>query len=69
MSRLLEQLRPELDATGLPWTTYAGTKHLKLYVGARMVGILPLKGRAPERSRRAFQNTVAQIRRAARELQ
>ncbi|MFC3724426.1 hypothetical protein [Neoaquamicrobium sediminum] len=65
---LLSTLRPELDATGLPWSTSVGTKHIKLYLGARLVGILPHNNRASDRDRRAHLNIRAQIRRAARDM-
>lgn len=63
---LLATLRPELEATGMPWSTATGSKHIKLYVGTRLVGILPLKDRGSSRSKRAALNIRAQIRRAAK---
>lgn len=62
----LQHLTPTLIATGLPWHAKQGTKHTKIYVRGRLVGIVPQKG--SESSGRAMLNVRAQIRRAARGL-
>lgn len=63
---ILATLRPELEATGLPWSTAVGTKHIKLYIGRRLVGVIPLKDKGSTRSKRAVLNVRAQICRAAK---
>lgn len=65
MNRTLDLLRPDLDATGLPWRTCMGKKHIKIFVDSRMVGILPRDARGVHDGR-ALLNVRAQIRRAAR---
>ena len=44
-----------------------GGRHIKLYIGAKLVGIHPMSGKNPEVGRGAL-NVVSQIKRAAREL-
>lgn len=67
---MLDAIKKDLDATGLPWRIEEGKKHLKLRLGRRMVGILPIKGKRGDMSqdRRAYLNVRSQIRRAASEL-
>ena len=67
MKRVMEVLRPELEASGLPWSIDNGGKHLKLRLGGRLIGVLP-KGSSHTQDPRATKNLVAQIRRAAREM-
>lgn len=57
-----------MEATGLPWQVERGSRHLKLWVADRMVGILPKDGGRRTGSPNAMRNIAAQIRRAAREL-
>lgn len=53
----------ELQEQGLPWTIDQGSRHLKLRVCGKFVGILPL-GNGSQKGR-ATRNVVSQIRRAA----
>lgn len=66
--RLPPEIERELEACGLPWTVDKGKKHHKIRVAGRMVGILPLNGKVQTSNKTPIKNTVAQIRRAAKEL-
>jgi hypothetical protein len=61
-----KEIQEALDATGLPWEVISGSRHFKIVLAGRMVGIL---GRRCVNVGRAEANTVAQIRRAARAVQ
>lgn len=62
MCRLPPKVQAALDETGRPWTVEHGSKHRKIKVAGRLVGILPLgRHRNPDR---AEKNIIAQIRRA-----
>lgn len=68
MTRLNKIIEAELQATGLPWEAERGSRHIKLRLAGKFVGILPLKGDGSSgRGARANANVVSQIRRAARE--
>lgn len=54
-----------LDETGLPWRVEPGRKHRKIFVGEKMIGVVPLKGTG-NRNGGDNLNIVAAIRRAAR---
>lgn len=56
----------ELQRTGLPYSLEPGSKHIRIKLRDKLVGIYPLNGRAKEG--RAMKNVISQIRRAAREL-
>jgi hypothetical protein len=64
---LLEQ---ELDGCGLPWRLEQGGRHVKLVVGERLAGIMPMgaKASATDKDRRAVMNLRAQVRRVVKEL-
>lgn len=64
--KLKRMMKVALEETGLPWSLEPGGKHLKIILGGRLAGILPLCGRS--NTNRSELNTRAQIRRIAREL-
>jgi hypothetical protein len=58
-----------LEATGLPYELEVGGCHFKIKLNGRLVGILSKSGASHAYGiSRAHKNTVAQIRRAAREM-
>lgn len=63
--RIDRRVREALEETGLPWMVVHGKRHLKLYVGDQLAGILPLSGKDTEHGK-ALLNTISQIRRVAR---
>jgi ATP-dependent protease HslVU (ClpYQ) peptidase subunit len=65
--RLSKDVQRALDECGQPWRIDKGSRHLKIIVNEKFVGILPIKGSGP--AIRADKNIVAQIRRAAKGLQ
>lgn len=68
--RLDKQIEIELQKTGLPWDAERGSRHIKIRLAGRFVGILPHKGSGnSSRGERGNANVIGQIRRAARELQ
>lgn len=67
MTKIPDEIVAALDATGLPWEVDNGSRHAKLRLCGRLVGILP-RGRASFPNPRATLNTITQIRRAVREL-
>jgi hypothetical protein len=60
--RITAEVRAALEAKGLPWAIEQGTKHHKIKINGRLVGIMP-RGRGTDRDR-AQKNIIAQIRRA-----
>jgi len=69
MRRVPKEIEYELNTTGLPWGVELGGKHVKIKLAGRLVGILPLNGRNIQQTNSVpMKNTIAQIRRAAREL-
>lgn len=62
----LAPIEAELRATGLPWVIERGARHHKIKLTGRLVGIAPGTGR--DTYPRALKNVLAQIRRAAREM-
>lgn len=64
----VEQLRPELDATGLPWRTETGKRHIKLYLCDRMILVLS-NGTPKDGGSRDLKNSRATIRRFARNME
>jgi hypothetical protein len=66
--RLPQEIQTGLDTSGLPWGLEKGTKHYKLRVAGRMVGILPQNGKFQTTDKTAIKNTISQIRRAVRDL-
>lgn len=61
------KLEEALCATGLPWATEDGSKHYKIKLAGRLVGIYP-KGKAKTAEKRSLLNTISQVRRAAQEI-
>jgi hypothetical protein len=66
--RLPKEVTRTLDATGLPWHVEGGTKHYKIIMADRIVGVYP-QGTIRESKGRPVLNLVARIRRTAREMQ
>jgi hypothetical protein len=64
--KILEEIRPDLEALGLAWTVENGAKHYKLRIEGRLVSVMSRGPRIAER--REIANTRARIRRLAREL-
>jgi hypothetical protein len=62
-------VREALEATGLPWSLETGSKHTKIKLHGRLVGILNRTERDVGRGRKAQLNTVRQIKAAAREIE
>ena len=58
-----DALRAALEASGMPWRTEPGTKHVKVYIGDRMVTVFSY-GRRRDRGEITRKN-VAEIRRFA----
>lgn len=66
--RLDPEVTRALDATGKPWRTVNGGRHVKLFVDDRLVGILPRGGRATDNAAsRSKMNLLAQIRRVGQD--
>jgi hypothetical protein len=65
--RLPAELREALDKTGLPWGIENGTRHNKIRLAGRLVGVYP-HGRKHEADKRALFNTISQVRVTARLL-
>jgi hypothetical protein len=63
--KILDEIRPDLDALGLPWSVQNGSKHFKLYVCGRLVTVMSRSPRIAEL--REIENTRARIRRVMRE--
>lgn len=65
--KIPREVQAELDGCGQPWSLERGSRHLKIIVGGRFVGIMPANGKINESNRRATLNIAAQIKRAGRE--
>jgi hypothetical protein len=65
--RLPKEVTRTLDETGLSWRVEGGTKHYKIRMAGRIVGVYP-QGTVKESNGAALRNMVARIRRTAREL-
>lgn len=61
--QISEELREELDRSGVPWRVERGKKHDKLFVGNRMVQALT---RGYGEYARSNRNATAVVRRAVR---
>lgn len=66
MLKLDKNIRGALDATGLPWAVETGSKHYKIRLAGRLVGVFSM-GKNTQPSH-AIHNTVSNIRRLEREL-
>jgi hypothetical protein len=62
-----KRLKAELEKTGLPWSIETGGRHYKVKLDGKLAAIFP-RGNASERKRRSLLNTIAQVRRTAREI-
>lgn len=56
----------ELEKCGLPWRIDMGGRHVKLFVGNKLAGVMP-RGATANRHDRVTLNVRAQIRRIVRE--
>lgn len=65
--KLNVKVKQALNATGIPWEIETGSKHFKVRLGGRLVGIYP-QGKKTEASQHANANLLANIKRLAREL-
>jgi hypothetical protein len=59
-----KEVEQALEETGLPWEIEEGSRHRKIKVAGRLVGILPHKARG--QGGRGQRNVIAQIRRAGK---
>lgn len=57
-----------LRSSGLPWKVEQGSRHQKIVLAGRLVGIWPNTYRHRNSPGRAYQNLRAQLRRAVKEL-
>jgi hypothetical protein len=65
---LPDRVRDALDETRLPWELELGSKHWKIKLAGKLVGIVPKSKKMHDASDRPIKNTIAQIRRAAKEI-
>lgn len=65
MRHIPREIQDELDRLPAPWRTEPGRRHIKIFVGDRLAGILPWGSHRESRHRRELMNTRAQLRRAA----
>lgn len=65
--KLDPKVRKALEETDLPWAIETGSKHYKVRLGGRLVGVYP-HGKKTEGSQHANANLLANIKRLAREL-
>ena len=66
MNRDLQQIVRELEQSGVPHKIEKGTRHLKIFVGGKLAGILP-KRSSKTSNIRAQLNVRAQVRRAIKD--
>jgi hypothetical protein len=59
-------IRRELEISGLPWRIDPGKKHDKLFIGNRLVMVLPRSKKRPDPGSYARNNARANVRRAIR---
>ena len=69
-SPLIREMKDYLDGLGCPFSIEMGKKHHKIKVGGRLVGVLPITGRADqsEAGRRATLNIKSRARQVAQEV-
>lgn len=67
MTKIDRKVAEALAATGIPWRAERGARHIKLFLGSRLIGILPHNGKFKESEPWAGKNLLAQIRRAGRD--
>ena len=61
------RVKAALEEAGVPYELELGGRHRKVRLAGRLAGILPRSG-VSSGSQRAALNTIAQIRRVAREV-
>lgn len=61
--RLPVPIEQALQSTGMPWEIEQGSRHRKIKVNGRMVGILP-NGQLNSLHDRSLKNTISQIKKA-----
>jgi hypothetical protein len=66
--KMPREIETALEKCGVPWSLQNGSRHFKIVVGGRFVGILP-HGKIQGNNKRATLNIAAQIKRAARGMQ
>lgn len=62
----IDSVKQWLQETGLPYSIETGSRHRKIKLAGRLVGIYPMGGKGTHK--RAALNIRAQIRRAAKEI-
>jgi len=67
MKYVPRELIAEIEAAGVPWHLEQGKRHIKLFIGKKLAGIMP--ARNDEANRRSQLNIRAQVRRAIKEVQ
>jgi hypothetical protein len=65
---LPNRIRDALEKTQLPWSLELGSKHWKIKLAGRFVGILPKSKKMHDADLRPTLNTISKIRRTAREI-
>jgi hypothetical protein len=65
--KLDRKTKQALEETGLPWSVEDGSKHHKIRLNGKLVGVFPY-GKKTEASPCANNNIISNIRRAAREM-
>lgn len=65
-NRYLEDIRPALDAGGVPWELRPGKKHDRVFVAGRLATVIP-RGHYREDGLR-LRNSIAAIKRIVREV-
>jgi len=63
--KLDHKIRDALDDSGLPYDLAAGSRHIKMTLGGKFIGVLSYTSRQGTRD---IKNTIARIRKAAKEL-
>ena len=62
--KLDHKIRVALDDTGLPYDLAAGSRHIKMTLNGKFIGVVSYASRLGARD---VKNTVARIRKAAKE--
>lgn len=60
-------IREALDASGHHWEARRGTRHIKIYLGGRLLGVVSSTATQSGKGRDS-RNMLAQIKRVARQL-
>lgn len=64
---MMEEIEAAFATSPVPCAVVDGKKHKKIFVGPKLVGIMPLSGKDGDKTRRARMNTLSQIRRAIKQ--